>query len=301
MSNSANDMLLDDAKLVSLQKRMDLAKYLIIAGVIFVGLAAGILIFGLVDRLGIPGYITIVLFLIGFALVFGGAILRQKVGESRKNIAANYARVILNTMMDRLDEFDQGKQVSKYYINQDFGYPKYDRVGYCGDYVKGVLRNVPMEMCEFELQEEHVTRDDEDGDVRTSHETVFYGIIVVCRHEFKLNGAVSVTQYTEYQDAVKTGKEIFDRLFSVKAEDAQDVPCVLSDDYMQKLLKLTEQKGKVFAIRFSKDGTFLFVIRDMNLFEASDITNTTELVEKMEKELDGFVDVYDVLTTPVKG
>ena len=201
--------------------------------------------------------------------------------------------------MDRLDTFDHGKHVDKYYLNQDFGFPKYDCTGFCGDYVRGVLRGVPMEFCEFELQEEHVT-EDSDGDTDVSYETVFYGVIVVCRHNLALSDAVVATQFKTYENAYKADSEAFYDTFSVRCTSEQDAALALTPDYMQKLLELSAERGKRFAIRFLQDGTLLLVIKDMNLFEMGNSENTVQLVEKLEKETEDFINILDTLALPAQ-
>ena len=206
---------------------------------------------------------------------------------------------MLGRVMDRLDTFDHGKHIDKYYLNQDFGFPKYDCTGFCGDYVRGVLRGVPMEFCEFELQEKHVT-EDKDGDTDVSYETVFYGVIVVCRHNLALSDAVMATQFKTYENAYNADSEAFYNAFSVRCTSEQDAKLALTPDYMQKLLELSAERGKRFAIRFLQDGTLLLVIKDMNLFEMGKSENTVQLVEKLEKEMEDFINILDTLALPAQ-
>ena len=235
--------------------------------------------------------------LAGFVLLVAGLVVKQKAGAAQKQIANNYARIVLDRLMDRLDTFDHGKHVDKYYLNQDFGFPEYDCTGFCGDYVRGVLRGVPMEFCEFELQEEHVT-EDKDGDTDVSYETVFYGVIVVCRHNLALSDAVVATQFKTYENAYKADSEAFYNTFSVRCKSGQDAALALTPDYMQKLLELSAERGNRFAVRFLQDGTLLLVIKDMNLFEMGKSENTAQLVEKLEKEMADFTNILDKLAIP---
>ena len=201
MDNNLPNTQLDDQKMENLRKRTKLAKYMMIAG----GVCLGIVVLMILRNGGTlslnfktpTGVVAIILIIGGFALLFAGIAFKQKVGEAQKHIANNYAQSVLGRVMDRLDTFDHDKHIDKYYLNQDFGFPNYDCTGFCGDYVRGVLRGVPMEFCEFELQEEHVT-EDSDGDKDVSYETVFYGVIVVCRHNLALSDAVVATQFKTY-------------------------------------------------------------------------------------------------------
>lgn len=303
MDNNLPNTQLDDQKMENLRKRTKLAKYMMIAG----GVCLGIVVLMILRNGGTlslnfktpTGAVAIILIIGGFALLFAGIAFKQKVGEAQKHIANNYAQSVLGRVMDRLDTFDHDKHVDKYYLNQDFGFPNYDCTGFCGDYVRGVLRGVPMEFCEFELQEKHVT-EDSDGDKDVSYETVFYGVIVVCRHNLALSDAVVATQFKTYENAYNADSEAFYNAFSVRCTSEQDAELALTPDYMQKLLELSAERGKRFAIRFLQDGTLLLVIKDMNLFEMGKSENTVQLVEKLEKEMEDFINILDTLALPAQ-
>ena len=303
MDNNLPNTQLDDQKMENLRKRTKLSKYIMIAGGVCLGIVVlMILLNGGTLSLNFKtptGVVAIILIIGGFALLFAGIAFKQKAGEAQKHIANNYAQSVLGRVMDRLDTFDHGKHIDRYYLNQDFGFPKYDCTGFCGDYVRGVLRGVPMEFCEFELQEKHVT-EDKDGDTDVSYETVFYGVIVVCRHNLALSDAVMATQFKTYENAYNADSEAFYNAFSVRCTSEQDAELALTPDYMQKLLELSAERGKRFAIRFLQDGTLLLVIKDMNLFEMGKSENTVQLVEKLEKEMEDFINILDTLALPAQ-
>ena len=303
MDNNLPNTQLDDQKMENLRKRTKLSKYIMIAGGVCLGIVVlMILLNGGTLSLNFKtptGVVAIILIIGGFALLFTGLRVKQKAGEAQKHIANNYASSVLGRVMDRLDTFDHGKHIDRYYLNQDFGFPKYDCTGFCGDYVRGVLRGVPMEFCEFELQEKHVT-EDKDGDTDVSYETVFYGVIVVCRHNLALSDAVMATQFKTYENAYNADSEAFYNAFSVRCTSEQDAKLALTPDYMQKLLELSAERGKRFAVRFLQDGTLLLVIKDMNLFEMGKSENTVQLVEKLEKEMEDFINILDTLALPAQ-
>ena len=303
MDNNLPNTQLDDQKMENLRKRTKLSKYIMIAGGVCLGIVVlMILLNGGTLSLNFKtptGVVAIILIIGGFALLFTGLRVKQKAGEAQKHIANNYASSVLGRVMDRLDTFDHGKHIDRYYLNQDFGFPKYDCTGFCGDYVRGVLRGVPMEFCEFELQEKHVT-EDKDGDTDVSYETVFYGVIVVCRHNLALSDAVVATQFKTYENAYNVDSEVFYNIFSVRCTSEQDAELALTPDYMQKLLELSAERGKRFAIRFLQDGTLLLVIKDMNLFEMGKSENTVQLVEKLEKEMEDFINILNTLALPAQ-
>lgn len=302
MDNNLTNTQLDDQKMENLRKRTKLSKYIMIAGGVCFGIMAIIFLASGKTTLGTDspeGLAAILLALAGFVLLVAGLVVKQKAGAAQKQIANNYARIVLDRLMDRLDTFDHGKHVDKYYLNQDFGFPEYDCTGFCGDYVRGVLRGVPMEFCEFELQEEHVT-EDSDGDTDVSYETVFYGVIVVCRHNLALSDAVVATQFKTYENAYKADSEAFYDTFSVRCTSEQDAALALTPDYRQKLLELSAERGNRFAVRFLQDGTLLLVIKDLNLFEMGKSENTAQLVEKLEKETEDFINILDTLALPAQ-
>lgn len=302
MDNNLTNTQLDDQKMENLRKRTKLSKYIMIAGGVCFGIMAIIFLASGKTTLGTDspeGLAAILLALAGFVLLVAGLVVKQKAGAAQKRIANNYARIVLDRLMDRLDTFDHGKHVDKYYLNQDFGFPEYDCTGFCGDYVRGVLRGVPMEFCEFELQEEHVT-EDSDGDTDVSYETVFYGVIVVCRHNLALSDAVVATQFKTYENAYKADSEAFYNAFSVRCTSEQDAALALTPDYRQKLLELSAERGNRFAVRFLQDGTLLLVIKDLNLFEMGKSENTAQLVEKLEKEMADFANILDALALPAQ-
>ena len=303
MDNNLQNTHLDDQKMEKLRKRTKLSKYIMIAGGVCLGIfVLMILLNGGTLSLNFKtptGVVAIILIIGGFALLVAGLVVKQKAGAAQKHIANNYAQIVLDRLMDRLDTFDHGKHVDKFYLNQDFGFPEYDCTGFCGDYVRGVLRGVPMEFCEFELQEEHVT-EDSDGDTDVSYETVFYGVIVVCRHNLALSDAVVATQFKTYENAYKADSEAFYDTFSVRCTSEQDAALALTPDYRQKLLELSAERGNRFAVRFLQDGTLLLVIKDMNLFEMGKSENTAQLVEKLEKEMADFTNILDKLAIPAQ-
>ena len=302
MDNNLPNTQLDDQKMENLRKRTKLSKYIMIAGGVCFGIVAVIFLASGKTTLGSDspeGLAAILLGLAGFVLLFTGLAFKQKAGAAQKQIANNYARIVLDRLMDRLDTFDHGKHVDKYYLNQDFGFPEYDCTGFCGDYVRGVLRGVPMEFCEFELQEEHVT-EDSDGDTDVSYETVFYGVIVVCRHNLALSDAVVATQFKTYENAYKADSEAFYNTFSVRCKSGQDAALAFTPGYRQKLLELSAERGNRFAVRFLQDGTLLLVIKDMNFFEMGKSENTAQLVEKLEKEMADFANILDALALPAQ-
>ena len=134
----------------------------------------------------------IVIVCIMFPLLCIGALGNTIVGGKSKKMAAGHIPTVLARVMDRLDKYDHESSVSDDYIRQELGYPFYDRIGERSDYVKGVLRGIPLEMGEFSL-EKRTSERDEDGNVSYSWDTIFEGLMVVCRHGMELSNDFTIT------------------------------------------------------------------------------------------------------------
>ena len=288
----------DDQKLRILQKRMKLSNFLLIAAGVCIALLVLLLIIG-TEKLNLPGSITIVLVVLGLALFLGGEFLKKSVGERLKHVANQHAMTVLERVMDHIEEYDQSKHIERKYMRQDLGFPDYQKYGFCGDYVKGVLHGIPLEFSEFELQEEHV-REDSDGETDRSYQTIFYGVMVVCRHALPISDAVTVTHFKTYEDGYMTGNEAFDHVYSVRCGQKQDADIVLTPEYMQSLLRISAEKGRRFGVCFTQDGTLLFAIKDMNLFETGKVVNAVQLEEKLTSELAELAHIIDVLALPAQ-
>ena len=120
MDNNLQNTQLDDQKMENLRKRIKLSKYIMIAGGVCFGIVAVIFLASGKTTLGSDspeGLAAILLGLAGFVLLFTGLAFKQKAGAAQKQIANNYARIVLDRLMDRLDTFDHGKHVDKYYLN----------------------------------------------------------------------------------------------------------------------------------------------------------------------------------------
>ena len=152
-----------------------------------------------------------------FACLLGGMIVGSVSGSKAKQIAVEHTPVVLEKVMDKLEFYHHSGCVDLDFLKEDLGLPSYDRVGACGDHVKGVLRGIPVEFSEITLEEERTERD-EDGDVNTYYDVVFRGLVVICKHGKNVACDVTVTQFTRFLGAVKTESEDFNKAFSLRAE-----------------------------------------------------------------------------------
>lgn len=241
-----------------------------------------------------------VLVCILFPLIVIGAVGDTIVGGKAKKLAAGFTPTVLARVMDRLDKYDHEVSVSDDYIRQELGYPFYDRIGERSDYVKGALRGIPLEMGEFSL-EKRTSERDEDGNVSYSWDTVFEGLMVVCRHGMELSNDFTITQYMSVLGGLKTESEDFNRAFSITTRAEHEAFYLLTPHYMETLLRLTAEKGSIFGMRFMHDGTLLLTLRGWDLFEVGDTTNSAELSEKLERELMELGDLLEALEIPREG
>lgn len=242
----------------------------------------------------------IVIVCIMFPLLCIGALGNTIVGGKSKKLAAGYTPTVLARVMDRLDKYDHESSVSDDYIRQELGYPFYDRIGERSDYVKGVLRGIPLEMGEFSL-EKRTSERDEDGNVSYSWDTVFEGLMVVCRHGMELSNDFTITQYMAVLGGLETESVDFNRAFSITTRAQHETFYLLTPHYMETLLRLTAEKGRIFGMRFLSDGTLLLTLRGWDLFEVGDSTNTAELSEKLEREVMELGDLLEALEIPREG
>lgn len=288
MENSTPDKTLE-----SLQRKNKICKIFTAIGVIDMGLSILILLtFGG----GLIGTIGVVL---AFVILFGVGFFYQKVKDSLKAYTMDQSQDILKGVMDNLYVFDHKRNISKYYLNQDLGFPEYDSLGDCGDYVKGVLKGIPVEFCEFELRSKHEWKNSDD-DTQTTYNTIFRGLMIACRHGLSLEDNVTLTQYSVFKDEKKTGDSELDSLFSASFSNAGDAEKALTPEYRRALVKLTREKGRRFAARFMHEGVLLLCIKDLNLFEAGNIVSSAELAVKMKKELEELAGFFEILSIPVK-
>ncbi len=218
-----------------------------------------------------------------------------------KKIATRYTPEILEQVMDRFEDYWPKGTVGNGFINNyEYGFPYYERVGDTTDYVRGVLHGIPLKFCEFCLEKQETTKDS-DGEETTSWSRVFGGTIFILRHNLKLNGDILITQYVNYLDGVKMESQIFNEMYSVRADDEHDAFYLLTPQYMLSLMELSEKcGGKRIAIRFQQDGRLFLIVRGMNNFEIGDTTSTVELKEKFRDQMEHVAYILETLEVPTE-
>ena len=55
--------------------------------------------------------------------------------------------------------------------------------------------------------------------------------MIVSKHEFSLSNGLTISQYKVYEDAYKTDDDDFNRDFSIKCSNEEDVKVVLTVQY----------------------------------------------------------------------
>ncbi len=212
--------------------------------------------------------VVIITVLVGFGLAALGGFSMNAVRKRIKQISAYYTPKALAESMDRLDSYDPTGSVDHSYLWQNFGRPSFSRVGPCSDHVKGVIRGIPVEFSEFELQDERASTDN-DGNTQIEYVPVCNGVMLICQHRYELQGNFFVSQLVAGDGKLKTESERFNRYFSIGADEEHEVFYVLTPRYMEKLIEASDDlSGTRVALRFCNDGTLLVVLSGVDLFEA---------------------------------
>lgn len=240
----------------------------------------------------VPTPLIVVLSVVTTVFVVLGVVVGSWVKNKQKDLSLHYTPEVLEAVLDRLDLYDHRGSVDHGYLWEDFSYPRREWVGPCADHVKGVLRGMPLEFSEFCFQYETVERD-KDGKMTREVHTSFTGMMVICRHGFRLKNKVTMTQFSLFHPALETESVDFNRVWSVKEESAQDAFYILTPHYMEKLMALDRDKWMKFGIQFQPDGTLLIVMRDVDFFEVDQSKSAGELREKLKNELLDLADTME--------
>ena len=219
---------------------------------------------------------------------FGGSWVKKK----QKDLSLHYTPEVLEAVLDRLELYDHRGSVDHGYLWEDFSFPRREWVSPCADHVKGVLKGMPLEFSEFSFQYETVERD-KDGKIKREVHTSFTGMMVVCRHGFRLENKVTLTQISPFSPALKTESEEFNRAWSVKEESGHDAFYILTPHCMEKLMALSRDKWMKMGIQFQPGGTLLIVMQDVDFFEAEESKSADELKEKLKNELLDLADTME--------
>ena len=232
-----------------------------------------------------------------FACLFGGMIVGSVSGNKAKQIAVEHTPIVLKQVMDKLESYEAHGGVGWEFLDEELGLPSYDRIGGCGDHVKGVIRGIPIEFNEFYLEEERTERD-EDGDTNTYYTTVFSGLIAICKHDKELACDVTVSQITRYIGSTKTESEDFNKAFSARAESDLELFRLLTPHYMERLMQASGGRQGLLSLCFKKDGTLYLVIRSLDLFEAGHAASVAELNKSIAEDVRILGEILEKLDLP---
>ncbi len=224
--------------------------------------------------------------------LFVGVIVFSKVDNRQKQLALQYIPGVLSEAMDKLEKYDQTGSVDQGYMWEDFAFGSRDRIGKCGDYVKGILRGMPVEFCEFEIQCEHSTTDSEGRRIKEVS-TSFSGLMAVCRHGLRLSNNVTMTQFSRYFKEIKTESIEFTRAWSVKEDSGHAAFLVLTPQFMEKLMATVREKRMRMGLQFRADGVLLIVLKRVDFFEVDEAKKVDELKEKIRKEIKDLGDIME--------
>ena len=251
-----------------------------VAGMLLAAVAA--LIHQFVTELPIP--LVVVLAIVTSIFIVVGVLGSLWVKKKQKDLSLHYTPKVLEAVLDRVDLYDHRGSVDHGYLWEDFSFPRREWVGPCGDHVKGVLKGMPIEFSEFCFQYETVERDKDGKTTREVH-TSFSGMMVVCRHGFRLKNKVTLTQFSHFHHALGTESVDFNSAWSIREDAGQDAFYILTPHYMEKLMALSRDKWMKVGIQFRPDGTLLIVMQDVDFFEVDEAKSTEELKEKLKNDL----------------
>lgn len=262
-----------------------------LAGVAGMGvLCAVVLVNEFVTEVSKP--LIAVLTLVSVVVLALGMLGEKKVKSMQKELSLHYTPEVLEAVLDRLELYDHKGSVDHGYLWEDFSFPEREWVGPCADHVKGVLKGMPLEFSEFCFQYEHVSRDD-DGNIKRETRTSFNGMMVVCRHGFRLKNKVTLTQFNLFRHALRTESMEFNSVWSIREDAGQDAFYILTPHYMEKLVALDRDKWMKMGIQFQPNGTLLIVMQGVDFFEAEESKSADELKEKLKNELLDLADTME--------
>ena len=259
-----------------------------VAGMLLAAVAA--LIHQFVTELPMP--LVVVLAIVTSIFIVVGVLGSLWVKKKQKDLSLHYTPKVLEAVLDRVDLYDHRGSVDHGYLWEDFSFPRREWVGPCGGHVKGVLKGMPIEFSEFCFQYETVERDKDGKTTREVH-TSFSGMMVVCRHGFRLNNKVTLTQFSHFHHALGTESVDFNSAWSIREDAGQDAFYILTPHYMEKLMALSRDKWMKMGIQFRPDGTLLIVMQDVDFFEVDEAKSTEELKEKLKNELLDLADTME--------
>ena len=292
----------EDGRLRGFNKLRKAGKYMIIGGI--VSFVIGVILLMLAEELvwwWMEDIVFVFFMFGGIAAAVLGLAIRSLIGHVAKKVAVNYTPEALREVLDRLDSYRHGAGINDSYIcSSSAGLPFYDEISGKKDYVKGVLRGIPVEFSEFSLIKEEEERD-EDGEIKVTRTKVFSGTLVVLKHGLELRQDITITQISKNLfGGIKTESEKFNKRFSIKCGDGHDVFYLLTPHYMEKLNGLSDSYGKIFCITFLTGGDLILILSGRNYFEADGVSSVSELVQKIRNEMNELGDIIDRLLIPEK-
>ena len=301
MNHTQNAAYAEDKKLKIIEQIRKIASYLFVGAI--VAFALSIVFLFVNEQFYWTDTDTIGIFLVSsIAMIAVGALIKFIMGKLAKRVAVNYTPEALKKVLDRVDEYAHKKGIDDSYIYSSSGVlPSFDRISDKRDYVKGVLRGIPVEFSEFTLQQEEEERD-EDGNIKTTYSTVYSGVMLIAKHGLELKQDIMISQIVgNLFGGLKTESIVFNKQFDIHAGDSHDIFYFLTPHYMEKLLELSNDKGKIFAMTLLKDGKLLLSLKGKNYFEAKGVSDVNRLIQKIVDEMNELGDILERLEVPAEG
>ena len=265
---------------------------LLLAGVVLMGVDIVVAIVESMFPDFLPDMAIVLLAVLTIIGLFPGAMIYAYAGGKQKKLSIRYTPGVLSEAMDRLEKYEPYGSVDQKYMWEDFQFGRRDRIGTCADYVKGVIRGMPVEFCEFEIQCESTTTDS-NGKRKKEIDTTFTGLMALCRHGFNIPNNVTMTQFSRYFRELKTESVEFTRAWSIKEDSGLAAFIILTPQYMEGLMATIREKGMRMGLQFRTDGVLVIVLQGANFFEVDEAEKAEELKEKIRKEIKDIGDIME--------
>jgi len=183
--------------------------------------------------------------------------------------------------------------------------PRYDRIE-GSDYIKATYKGQEIEYCDYKLEEEHITTDD-DGSESTSYEVVFQGPFVRIPLGKKISGHVKIIErrskrkkkglFSDLIDSaadmmgikrdsiIELENEAFNNQFEVKTNDEELAFYILTPQFMENIIKADEYADGYTNISFTDEVVYIAINNGKDAFEVKKTMYSVKGLEKARADM----------------
>lgn len=233
---------------------------------------------------------TILIIVIGAIIRF--LILNKQIIKFNNGFKNVFVFSALNKIFDNLNYFpDKGLEKS---IIEDTKMMNMGDKYSSNDYFEAEYKNVKVKQADVHIEEEHKTTDS-DGNQTTEWTTIFRGKwmifnfnkkfnanIQVCQNGFR-NSTISNWGETQKYQKIKMEDELFNKMFTVYAQDMHDAFYILTPSLMEKIKKLSNDIDGEILLCFINNELHVGLYNNEDSFEHSVYKKINE--EKINNEI----------------